>query len=1360
MLSKSLFCVMTDLELLCLILLMLYSRNILQVPHASCLLSTISQRTSAKKYIHTIPLFLFFFCSPVSLLKRLALISLTDSLSTEQLRQLPLPSLLPPTLPPSLTVTALLKLGWVFFTLSPASPFTLYSQDVMRLTALCVCGTLLAFSSLSWTTVDSDEGILLEHSGFGPCAVTLRPEGPCKQGQDESTCPYIISVPPLTVHLPKQLRELGKIVKDLQKLKDNVDQLRQMCADCTVRQTERECGRQREREHEKLNVGTDRYEDERHWLNERNPESLKDFSQECGTNRVKAENTLEGNSDTDSEKRTILEEKGKNKWEGERQRDKGVIKDEKKLQVVKKDGETQAGRAKGKDKLKPATVPTAGGDEGIVDMVIKKVVEKNNREGETDRNKGKNGKGNSKGDREDMLENGKERKIMKDIKNKEKTEESDHHVWRDETKEAEENTQTEEDRGSDGIKMSEDHGEHTNKEREQHRKERKGEMEKGAKVERNNKKPKQTESIGRIEQEKTIKEGEVEEDKQTEKEIKTEVEKMVQGVQRDSDGELASSKATERTDFASISTTLSSSTFSPRHDSMDSNEAITFASSLGSPPLTSSTLLLITGVNQRMTTTADGLRTQSTGLRAAAISEYPSPDVEAGFRTTSRPTTTATISTVVGPGQEISSATTRFTSTTSARPGTSLQQRVSSTTATATTTTPHQNLDIFTFPGVADHSRGTAKKNMSSNTKTGMKPLPGRGPVSGEKHKPAVKPDLDPKPKNTKNGHKPERAPLPDKKTKHGQKQKPSYHKPITDLKSKPGKDPKQIQIPKPDQRPLPDNLPTDQNLENTQIPKHDQLAITKPNSHQKSIIPVQRPISHQRPQTVNATDSDKDPLTDREPESVEIPIINQNSKPEKKPVHPLQTDQKQEPHKKMKSEEEPKPDQRSTLNQYFKPVHEPESEKFETTSLTPKPIQKPVTELMENSDENPSPELKSVQDSSPVQKLTPDHALVKLPNQKPKPSQKIPKINPKPERGTTPKLNQNHPGLATGQKTKPNVRPKLDQTPQTNQGIKTPLPNQMPDFTPKSVPDEIPEAESNKTSRPLPRQRPPTRPTAKPGATSAQRPKPSLQLKPSPKTKTDLGPPQITRTTSDSIQSFQTDTPPASGPVKTIADMIHSPGETEFSSSEMITLDSKTFSLESGHFPHLHTLPEDFTMSPNSRITSDLTATQPPSIQMTTSPNRIMLGILPSVIPSTSPGPIKPKQVSNTDSGLQVNLLHNVEETALRQSPDPDKMVIPVPSPSTQTTSTTSPDLRSTNPAISGPKLLAPEVSTASTRELRVKINQVAAFFNNSQSPNGRHPDRRPIEHLKDKQGGSRPDRTESKLPTLIPSKGKRYYF
>ncbi|XP_032379986.1 mucin-5AC isoform X2 [Etheostoma spectabile] len=1224
----------------------------------------------------------------------------------------------------------------------------------MRLTTLCICGTLLAFSSLSWTSADSEEGDIRGDNAYQPCAATLRPEGLCRQGQDESTCPYLFSLPPLTLHLPKQLRELEEIVKDLQKLKENVDQLRKMCADCTVSQTERECGRQRETGHEKLNEGMDRHKDERNCLNKRNPKTPKGFSQECETDRVKAEKTVEGNDDTDSEKRTILEEKGRKKWEADRESDKVVIKENQREETLKevseKDGKTKTEGANRKDKLGQAKVPTGGGNEKIVHMVRKKVVEKNSRE--TDRNKNNNGKGNSKGDPEDTLENGKERKITSNVKNKTKTEESDHHVWRDDTKETEKNTQIEKDKDSDGIKMSEGHDEHTNQEREQQREERKKEMEKGIKVEQNNEKPKQTESIGHAEKEKTIKEGEVE-DGETETKIKTEGEKTVQSVQRDSDGELASSKATERTDFVSISpTTQSIISLAPRQDAMDSNEAITFTSSLPSPLLSTLTLHLITDVNQEMTIVADGLPTQSTGFGAAVISEHPSPDAEEDFRATSSPKTTATINTLAGPGQQITSATSRFPSTTSPRPGAGFQGRISSTTATTTITTPRQNLYTTTSPGVADRSQWTAKKNISSNTKTGSKPLAGRGPKSSEKHKTAIEPEADQRLKNPRNDRKPVQVPLPHKKTKLDQKPKPSYQIPTTNQKSKPGKDPKQVQIPKP----LPSNLPPDQNLKNNRIPKHDQE-----HTADQRQLPIQKTTS-QKPQTVNPAGSDKDPQTGREPESVEIPITSQNSKLEKKLVHPLKSDKPDQPQK-------TKPDQRSTINQHFPPVQKPQAEIIETTSLTPTPNQKPITELMQYADENPLPvnnstpnhksitelmqhadeNLLSANDSTPEQKLTPDRPLIKPFDQKPKPSQKIPKINQKR------KPNQKHPDLTTSQMTKTHVKPKPDQTAQPNQGLITLQPDQMPDLNPKSVPYGIPKTESNKTykPRPPPIHRPTVSPIVRPGATAVQLPKLAVQQKPSPKTKADLDSLQISRTKSEDIQNSQTNMPPALSPVKQIAEVSHSPGDTEFNPITMqtITPGPKTSnSLETGPFPRLHTLSEGFTMSPNSRIASDLrpqTASRPPSIPMTTSPKNNNRVILPSVISSISPGSTKPNQA--TDSRSQAKILHNVEETAPRQTAESDKM-IPVPTTSVQTTSN-SPDLRSTTPATSGPEPLAAEFATPSARELRVKINQVAAFFNNSLSENGRPPERRTKEHPEDNQGGSRPD---SKLPTLITSK------
>uniref|UniRef100_A0A087YH57 Fibrinogen like 2 n=1 Tax=Poecilia formosa TaxID=48698 RepID=A0A087YH57_POEFO len=116
----------------------------------------------------------------------------------------------------------------------------------MRLTALYVCGTLLAFSSLSW--IRAEEGVLLGDRGFGPCTATLRPVGACRPGDHDNTCPFHVSLPPLVVHLPQHVLELENIMQDLQKLKESVDELREMCADCAGGQAARNCERKNEGE--------------------------------------------------------------------------------------------------------------------------------------------------------------------------------------------------------------------------------------------------------------------------------------------------------------------------------------------------------------------------------------------------------------------------------------------------------------------------------------------------------------------------------------------------------------------------------------------------------------------------------------------------------------------------------------------------------------------------------------------------------------------------------------------------------------------------------------------------------------------------------------------------------------------------------------------------------------------------------------------------------------------------------------------------------------------------------------------------------------------------------------------------------
>ncbi|KAM9470273.1 uncharacterized protein fgl2b [Clarias gariepinus] len=64
--------------------------------------------------------------------------------------------------------------------------------------------------------------------------VRLKPLGQCKDG--ESTCPYRITLPPLTVQLPKHFRELEKMAEELQSLTEMLNQLKADCCECKDRQ--------------------------------------------------------------------------------------------------------------------------------------------------------------------------------------------------------------------------------------------------------------------------------------------------------------------------------------------------------------------------------------------------------------------------------------------------------------------------------------------------------------------------------------------------------------------------------------------------------------------------------------------------------------------------------------------------------------------------------------------------------------------------------------------------------------------------------------------------------------------------------------------------------------------------------------------------------------------------------------------------------------------------------------------------------------------------------------------------------------------------------------------------------------------
>ncbi|XP_077451336.1 uncharacterized protein LOC144070812 [Stigmatopora argus] len=86
----------------------------------------------------------------------------------------------------------------------------------MKSTTLCTFATFLA-------------SVRLSRGGSGPCTATLRAGGPCGPGR--SGCPYLLTLPPLTLHLPEPFRELEGLLKDLETLKEDVERLSRTCRD-------------------------------------------------------------------------------------------------------------------------------------------------------------------------------------------------------------------------------------------------------------------------------------------------------------------------------------------------------------------------------------------------------------------------------------------------------------------------------------------------------------------------------------------------------------------------------------------------------------------------------------------------------------------------------------------------------------------------------------------------------------------------------------------------------------------------------------------------------------------------------------------------------------------------------------------------------------------------------------------------------------------------------------------------------------------------------------------------------------------------------------------------------------------------
>lgn len=116
---------------------------------------------------------------------------------------------------------------------------------------LCACASLLLTATFVPHTSRAAEFPVNSHQRWdarGPfslgsesgtptsCPMKLRPMGQCGSSgagaEDGEDCPYQLTLPPLTIQLPKQFRLLEKTMKELQSLKEVVNKLKSGCQEC------------------------------------------------------------------------------------------------------------------------------------------------------------------------------------------------------------------------------------------------------------------------------------------------------------------------------------------------------------------------------------------------------------------------------------------------------------------------------------------------------------------------------------------------------------------------------------------------------------------------------------------------------------------------------------------------------------------------------------------------------------------------------------------------------------------------------------------------------------------------------------------------------------------------------------------------------------------------------------------------------------------------------------------------------------------------------------------------------------------------------------------------------------------------
>ncbi|KAG9489980.1 hypothetical protein GDO78_005739 [Eleutherodactylus coqui] len=94
---------------------------------------------------------------------------------------------------------------------------------------------LITFAALSAGLISAEEEKDPTGKHVNACSIKMKNGGKC---DDEGSCPYQITLPPMTIQLPKQLQLLEKTLKEVQSLKEIVNNLKKSCQDCKLQADE------------------------------------------------------------------------------------------------------------------------------------------------------------------------------------------------------------------------------------------------------------------------------------------------------------------------------------------------------------------------------------------------------------------------------------------------------------------------------------------------------------------------------------------------------------------------------------------------------------------------------------------------------------------------------------------------------------------------------------------------------------------------------------------------------------------------------------------------------------------------------------------------------------------------------------------------------------------------------------------------------------------------------------------------------------------------------------------------------------------------------------------------------------------